>query len=375
MTLHIGALSSDQPAVGAPSARTGRFRELDGLRGVAVALVALGHFSLSVDQFYPDLTPSGWAFEYGAWGVQLFFLISGYVILLTASRSPRPRDFLIARAARLYPTYWVALASSALLLLLLPHPPFAITGGQVAVNATMLQRFLMVADVDPVYWTLAVELIFYAAMYVLLVVRRAQRADLDDRVVTRAAAAWVTIAVAAAVWGAGRPLTTPVKIVLNLTAAEFAPLFATGMLLYLSRRDGRLHPLTLPFGGAAVLTSTLLHNPVSGVMIGLLVLLFLTVTTAPSVPVLASGPLHFLGRISYSYYLLHTVTGFALVYELTPRIGRPAAMLIATAVTLLLAWASYRWVEGSLSRRFRGALNRVAGPPPSRPDATRRVRA
>jgi peptidoglycan/LPS O-acetylase OafA/YrhL len=91
--------------------------------------------------------------------------------------------------------------------------------------------------------------------------------------------------------------------------------------------------------------------------------------------VLASGPLHFLGRISYSYYLLHTVTGFALVYELTPRIGRPAAMLIATAVTLLLAWASYRWVEGSLSRRFRGALTRVAGPPPSRPDATRRVRA
>lgn len=361
MTLHLGAPPTEGAAGGPGPARMGRFRELDGLRGVAVGLVALGHFSLSVDQFYPDLTVSRWAFDYGAYGVQLFFLISGYVILLTAARSPRPRDFLIARAARLYPTYWVALASSALLLALLPHPPFPVTAGQVAVNATMLQRFLFVADVDPVYWTLAVELIFYAAMYVLLVVRTAQKAGLDDRVITRAASAWVAIAIAAALWGAGRPLTTPVKIILNLTAAEFAPLFATGMMLYLSRRDGRLHPLTLPFAGAAVLTATLLHTPLAGVMIGLLVLLFLTVTTAHAVPALASGPLHFLGRISYSYYLLHTVTGFALVYELTPVLGRPGAMCVATVVTVLLAWVSHRWVEGSLSRRFRALLTGQEG--------------
>ena len=333
-----------------------RFRELDGLRGLAVLVVLAGHYVTSIEHFYPSLPASPVPIEDGRFGVQLFFLISGYVILLTATRSRRPSDFVIARVSRLYPAYWVALAVSLTVIALSPAGPFAYTAREAVINVTMLQRFLLVEDIDPVYWTLAVELSFYFVMIALLV---AVRGRLTDRVVRRFSLGWVALAVAVGMLFHDRPVDFVTKVVLNLTNAEYAPLFCAGMMFYLSRRDGRLEPLSIVFSGAAALVAGLLHSPRDGLAIAVVCLFFAAIVVRPDTSWLAGGPLNYLGRISYSMYLLHTIPGFTLIVYGTPVIGRWPATAMAVLLVTGLSIAAQRWVETDLSRAFRRWLTRT----------------
>lgn len=157
-----------------PAGRTQRFRELDGLRGIAASAVVVYHLLGGYDGKFPDEPASQWTFHWGAYGVQLFFMISGFVILMSARRAQRPVDFVISRVSRLYPAYWLAMAGTLLLawgfgIYAAIHRP---TVGEALANLTMVQRWLLVENVDQVYWTLAVEMQFYAVVFALLVLSR-----------------------------------------------------------------------------------------------------------------------------------------------------------------------------------------------------------
>ena len=111
-----------------------RRRGLDGLRGLAVILVLMFHFTwgfaLVVRAHSPGLLAT---FYSGQYGVELFFTISGYVILMTVDRTPDLKSFAIARFSRLYPAFFFAVifttavtsATGSILILLLPRTFFA----------------------------------------------------------------------------------------------------------------------------------------------------------------------------------------------------------------------------------------------------------
>ena len=91
--------------------RSGRLYELDLLRFIAAFAVLLFHYSFrgyAKDHYtvmpYLSIAP---VTKYGYLGVSLFFLISGFVILMTAS-SGSTRHFVISRLVRLYPAFWVS---------------------------------------------------------------------------------------------------------------------------------------------------------------------------------------------------------------------------------------------------------------------------
>ncbi|MFW0155506.1 acyltransferase family protein, partial [Rothia sp. P6271] len=138
--------------------KNGRFYALDGLRGLAILGVIIGHFGSPYNEFFPSQPKSPYEFSFGALGVQLFFMISGFVILLTAIRGKTAKNFVISRFSRLYPSYWVALLMSTFLLFTVGAENHDITIQEAIVNITMFQRFLMVPNVDTVYWTLATEM-------------------------------------------------------------------------------------------------------------------------------------------------------------------------------------------------------------------------
>ncbi|NEC93307.1 acyltransferase family protein, partial [Streptomyces sp. SID12501] len=119
----------------------------------------------------PDLVPDAvtrWA-SYGSLGPELFFVISGFVILMTAWG--RTTVAVVAsRIGRLYPSYWVAVLLTGALLLLVWSEGKHVTPGQVAANLTMLQAVVGVDHVDGVYWTLWAELRFYLLMGLLVLV-------------------------------------------------------------------------------------------------------------------------------------------------------------------------------------------------------------
>lgn len=107
-------------------------------------------------------------FQYGHYGVQFFFMISGYVIFISL-KNKGPTSFLKARLKRLYPTYWFALTFTSFFAYLWGQgTDMAVTLKQVIVNFTMLQQLFGVTNVDGVYWTLFYEIIFYAIVFMIL---------------------------------------------------------------------------------------------------------------------------------------------------------------------------------------------------------------
>lgn len=132
-----------------------RIAELDALRGIAALGVVLFHLAFCS----PEAGPG---FAVGASGVDLFFIISGFVILMTLERTHDWKEFVVGRFSRLYPAYWACVTLAALIAL--PRLGAQALAGRYAANLTMFQLYLGAPDLDGSYWTLAIEMLFYLMM-------------------------------------------------------------------------------------------------------------------------------------------------------------------------------------------------------------------
>lgn len=150
--------------------------ELDGLRGFAVLLTVGYHLLLYIPRVVA-LEPAGWLgrslsqtgalAEFGATGVHLFFVLSGFLlfrpyaaVMFASGVPPSTARFFARRALRILPAYWTALF---LLVLVRPHGmPF---GGafDFAVHAALLHDWSdsTIYSINPPFWTMAVESQFY----------------------------------------------------------------------------------------------------------------------------------------------------------------------------------------------------------------------
>ncbi|MGH8076378.1 MAG: acyltransferase family protein [Lysobacter sp.] len=159
---------------------TKRVNEIDLLRFAAALSVVFFHYAFrgyAADDRsimpYPLLAPIA---KYAYLGVELFFLISGFVILMTASRG-NLKVFAISRFVRLYPAFWACCTLSFVLILLLGGDRYSASFGQYLVNMTMLSGFVGVPSIDGVYWSLFVELQFYGLVAALMIVGRIHQAQ------------------------------------------------------------------------------------------------------------------------------------------------------------------------------------------------------
>ena len=161
--------------------RGSRYEFLDALRGVAILAVIFLHFGdralTANDQIiHARIWP---LFSHGYLGVQLFFVISGYCItaaMYAASRKPHSlRHFLHRRARRIFPPYWcsiilVVAMGAATCLLMRKHwsDVFPLTAADWGLNLVLLQMPFGAPDASEVYWSLSVEIQFYAVMALCL---------------------------------------------------------------------------------------------------------------------------------------------------------------------------------------------------------------
>ena len=103
----------------APSSQ--RLVEIDALRGIAALSVVLFHYTTQFKKLY---SPGGWTdfeFTHGHLGVNLFFIISGFVIFMTLERTKVPMDFVVSRFN----------LSSPLLFVLLRVRPFSFPASKI----------------------------------------------------------------------------------------------------------------------------------------------------------------------------------------------------------------------------------------------------
>ncbi|MEV7972673.1 acyltransferase [Cellulomonas sp. NPDC089187] len=345
-----------------PVPRGSRLVALDGLRFLAAAGVLLYHFiaretdawGRDLAEVAPALAPTA---TYLSLGPELFFVISGFVILMTAWGRSVP-DIIGSRVGRLYPGYWVGVLATGFLLLVI-WPGKEITGGQMLVNLTLLQSLVDVGHVDGVYWTLWVELRFYLLIVLFAAV------GITRRRVLAFAALWPLAAMTARVLGWSDAVTWLV--------APYAPLFAAGMALYVIHRCGHTWAPWLIVAGNAVLVLAALvparmdslgrnsvHAPTSwGLAMALLgcIAVVAIVALTPVNRWTWSG-LTTAGALTYPLYLLHEYWGLWVIHLLHDRVPVWAVLLAATALSLLLAWLVHRFVERPLGPRLRRATTR-----------------
>lgn len=150
-----------------------RIRYLDGLRGVAIMLVIFSHYwasewatNLPIAKEYASmrLIRQGWV------GVELFFLISGYVILVTVERCTSPQQFIYKRWLRLFPAMAIATAMTLVFNQTIQPisrfsemPWYNAIPGLIFVSPSFLGVMLQ-NDIDSLhrsFWTLYVEVGFY----------------------------------------------------------------------------------------------------------------------------------------------------------------------------------------------------------------------
>lgn len=139
-----------------------RLIEVDALRGIASVLVMLFHYTAKYEELYGHETPLAFNFQWGHYGVNLFFMISGFVIFLTLHRIDRPLDFIVSRVSRLFPAFWAAVIITFLLVHWLELPEKTVGVSTAGLNLFMIHGLFHIPHVDNVYWTLQIELIFYA---------------------------------------------------------------------------------------------------------------------------------------------------------------------------------------------------------------------
>lgn len=165
------------------------FHELDLMRFLSALSVALFHYTYCG---YAALNFSPVAFleigkitRYGYLGVQCFFIISGYVILLSA-RGKTVRQFFLSRVSRLYPAFWVA-CTLTFIVKLIGGPGLGETqmshylhAGplQYAYSMTMLHELAGAQAMDSAYSTLTVELLFYLLVSMLIAYKLMRHIDL-----------------------------------------------------------------------------------------------------------------------------------------------------------------------------------------------------
>jgi peptidoglycan/LPS O-acetylase OafA/YrhL len=360
--------ASASPKAGATVGRS-RLLEIDLLRITAAVAVVLYHYTFSGPLGYTSHSVAFPALSsvtrYGYLGVDLFFTISGFVVLLSAW-GRRPHEFVISRIVRLYPAYWVAVTMTAIISITLSHGLFKVTPLKYLANLTMLNSLPNIANVDVVYWTLWAEIRFY-----LLVLVLAWIGITRTRVIT---AMWLWLAATAVMEAHVLPAGPAGKIDL-LVQSQWSHYFIAGMALCLIYRTGFswqvgailviahanavyqainfAHTVSHRYGQA-------LHLPVVVVIVTaifiVMTLVALRVTRRFGRPWFAVA-----GALTYPLYLVHAFNGFVLFNLFGGVVNR--WVLLAAMILLMCgaAYAIHQLAEVRFGPHLKAALKRLAG--------------
>jgi exopolysaccharide production protein ExoZ len=282
-------------------------RPMEGLRGVAVLLVFLVHYG---DLMAPLVAAAPLAraaaqvvADVGNSGVDLFFMLSGYLIYgALLAREQRVAGFLMRRVVRIYPTFTVVFSLYVAMSLAFPSQSKLPPGGMptllyLAENFLLLPGLLPITPMIRVAWSLSYEMFFYLLLPLVVVTLRV-------RARTARVRTGLFLAAAIAMLGWCTVFGGPARMVM----------FIGGMLLVEAMRWPRMR---VPGSASAfsVLAASLAvscaHPGFAAsaaclcVGYGMVCLVSFRHPDALLARALTWTPLRWLGNMSYSYYLLH----------------------------------------------------------------------
>lgn len=321
-------------------AESERILVLDSLRGVAAILVFIFHCSLGYKTIKSDFL------NLGVTGVDLFFMISGFVIILSLEKTKKSIAFLIKRFMKLFPVYWFIVSFTTLLILI---NEYNIKISNLLVNylgnLTMIQRYFKIPNLDEQYWTLEVELAFYLFIYVVFLFKKLKSIEIIGLV-------FLTLIVLYDLF-----LENLFPLNLYFILFNHFPLFFSGIIFYKIKTEGgqiyRYVLLILCFcttcmlfnNGGRSMYYISFFNYFLMTCIYFIVFLFLTFNR---LGFLLIKPLLFMGRISYSFYLIHQYLSSKIIIPKLQQlfsINFSIGLFVAFSVNIFLAYLITKYIE------------------------------
>ncbi len=317
-----------------------RIAELDALRGIMAFAVMLYHFTSGLSANLPSVPVSNLDFYVGQFGVQGFFAISGFVILMTLERTRSVGDFIVSRLSRLFPAYWIGLIITTCIVAAAGPAVMHRSVETILLNLTMMQSWFGYVDVDPSYWSLGIELGFYVIMLGLRQLKLLGKVEwiasgfVALRLVARlnpALDAWLD----------------------GLTALYHMPFFVVGILAYRmwtgARSFGQQLPIFLLAGLNLYLSNMLELTTAFAVVVMGSVLL-----ADAKLAWLSRPSLLWLGAISYPLYLVHQYLGCTMMLWLGKTgLSGNVSTLLTIAVVIGVAALIHLGVEKPALRAIR----------------------
>lgn len=339
------------------------YQAMEGLRGFAVFLVFLVHYATLVEPHLRQETALVTTFAaihtIGNRGVDLFFVLSGYLIYGSLMHRPQPfGPFMLRRIERIYPAFLVVLGIYLGLSYLVPSGRI-VQGDDlaavlyVAENVLLLPGLFPIEPIVTVAWSLSYEMFYYLAVPFLIACFALRTRSRRWRVA-------LFVVIAAAICGYCLLHAGPVRLVM----------FIAGILLWEALRNTELQPLNgaaiaslvvaafaatlIPTWGSAGYT---LKTLALGGAFFALTHACLSKKTGTVAHLFGFTPLRWLGNMSYSYYLLHGLALKAAFVALAWSLqGQPlgwlatwALMPMMFAITLIPTIGLYLAIEYPLS--------------------------
>ncbi len=339
-----------------------RFYEIDLFRFLAAMSVVMYHYTyrgFAAGDYSPIEFPvMGLIFKYGYLGIDLFFIISGFVILMTALNRDSSH-FVISRVIRLYPAYWFSVTLTFICILIYQGPQYSATFQQYLVNLTMIHSFVGVKHIDAVYWTLLVELRFYLLIFLLLMIKQIHRIQLFLFV-------WTMASVVLNNFGG------PGFLNFFLIPAQ-SGYFIAGAVFFLIRHEGMdLKKLFLVLTGfLLVLQHAYVDLPnmnakfntefsfeiIATVLFSFFVLFFLV--SLKKTYLLARPSFYYVGILTYPLYLIHQNIGFMLLTTFSEAVNKYILLMLVVLLMVLLSYFIHFFIERKYAPVLKSAMTRA----------------
>ncbi|WP_443041654.1 acyltransferase family protein [Streptomyces sp. B21-083] len=340
-----------------------RLYAIDGLRLLAALVVAFHHYAGTWrvnqpgnaiwDRPVSDIMPTWFRFSaYGWIGVEIFFVISGFVICMSCW-GRTPRQFFTSRVIRLYPAYWFGIIFTSVALIVMPGVWPRHRARDVLLNFTMMQSGSFVSNVDNVYWTLWSELRFYLLFMAVVVTGLTYR----------------KVVVFCCLWGAAAMITPaagfrPATLIINPEGAWY---FIAGLALYLMYRFGQdlllwgILALAWLMGqrelGHRIDTVERVSSWRGSVLIFTVFLLVMVAVSLGYTDRIRWKWLVTAGALTYPFYLTHYLVGTTLINRLRDTMDARLLVVSVIAGFLVLSWLVHKLVEAPLARLMKRGLD------------------
>lgn len=324
------------------------------LRGFVVSLVFGHHF---MSPFY-NFKPTNWLGDifsnYGGFGVDIFFVISGFIMAyILYGRNYSAKVFMLNRVIRIIPTYWFWTMVLLILTLGLGVDTLFV---QDANLSTIVKSLLFITHEHPssllgaypvltVGWTLNIEMFFYATIALLLLFKRSTDITLVILI--------VLFIVVPTLWHV-LDLNFYKKVIGNIRLYEFS----TGMFLafiwnfYKAFLNDKIFIYFIMLSFIILFFLPIPLNYKWVINASLLVYLALLLEDSLPMNAVIVKILSFLGKISFSLYLIHGIVIRTLYYlfgEIESSIECATLFIVAMLISLLLALGSFEFMERRLS--------------------------